>query len=462
MILAGLDPLANLLFWNVGDKHVNEGLDVFLVDKLADLAEVWNLWALFIDKLPKSWDGEFLDFGLNPLDEVFAKGACDFVVFFEEWDTWLDEVFIAIVANLDEVADSGDRDGITKPVNDRWEEVGNDGAADEVVWEWDLEAKGRDKVSNLILGSLVVKKLLDVFDNFSAVVAGAVVFFFGNTDLDLAKLEFGADVEGGELLVEPVDDEWDVLGSDASADGAVWLWELFAKLGSELDNFTLGGGGLDKSFNILDNLVADFAAERVFISEIMKSLGGGAKTKLGADVERGDLGFEPLHDGWDVLSNKSAADGTIWFWNLVAKFAGKFDDSGLGSFGFHKLLNIINKTLACFTAKAVVFWNVTEKICGLAKANLGANVKSGEFVFEPLHDGWDVLRNKSFAKGVVWRWKLLANLARKLGDLFNGSFGFHKLADVINKSGAGFTAEIVGDFNALEGGAAEVDDTADD
>ena len=121
MILAGFDPLANLLIWNVGDKHINKGLDIFLVDELADLAEVWYLWALFIDKFPKSWDGEVLNFGLNPLDEVFAKGASEIVVLFEQdWDTWLSEedIIAVVVANLDEGADSGDRDGITKPVND--------------------------------------------------------------------------------------------------------------------------------------------------------------------------------------------------------------------------------------------------------------------------------------------------------------------------------------------------------
>ena len=46
----------------------------------------------------------------------------------------------------------------------------------------------------MVLGRFLIKKVLDVLDNASASFAGVAVFFFIDTSLGLAKLDFGADV----------------------------------------------------------------------------------------------------------------------------------------------------------------------------------------------------------------------------------------------------------------------------
>ena len=107
--------MASLFWCNCRDEEVDKCFDVLLVDDLAELAEVWDVRALLVDKLPKEWNCVLFEFLTCPLEEVLADITCD-AVFFRDWDTCE-----CLWAKADLLADGDLFEALLEPLHDNWD-----------------------------------------------------------------------------------------------------------------------------------------------------------------------------------------------------------------------------------------------------------------------------------------------------------------------------------------------------
>ena len=387
------------------------------------------------------------DFGFSPVKEVLADFTGDAVFWFliEEWKAGDGNLFLA---EADSLADVEGFNLTFEPGDDDWEVLSNDALAKWSIGFWELIAELVGKFDNLSLDGFGFDELFEVVDELVAhSTAEAIIFSWKSEHHSLlwAKAKLGADIEGGKFVFEPLHDLWNIGSDEGLAKSAVWFTNLFAELVGKFDDLFLGGFGFHQRINIEDELLAHVAAKAVFVnltSEHHSWL--WAKANLGADIEGGKFVFEPLHDLWNIGSDEGLAKSAVWFTNLFAELVGKFDDLFLGGFGFHQRINIEDELLAHVAAKAVI--SNFKRAVGLnsrAKLKLAADVDGFNLVFDPLHDDWDVLFNKSVAKSAIWDWEFVAKLASEFADFTLGDGRFHKVFDVFDSFLANFTAEAI-------------------
>ena len=96
-----------------------------------------------------------------------------------------------------------------------------------------------------------------------------------------------------------------------------------------------------------------------------------------------------------VCFDKSITDGTVWSWDLVAKFFEKFNDLIFGSLRSKKSFNVGDNLFAGFTDDIIgsTLWNTDCSLTGSfgAKSKFNANVEGFNFLFNEGNNVWNVV-----------------------------------------------------------------------
>ena len=137
------------------------------------------------------------------------------------------------------------------------------------------------------------------------------------------------------------------------------------------------------------------------------------------------------------------ADGAAWDWDESAGAVDEGDDLGLDNAGKESGLDDADDSLADNARVDVSWWkpssvvvNVGELLgsnASLAETKLGADIKSLNTLFDPLHDGWDILLDDGSTESAVWRLKLQTKLINSGNDLFFSGLLGDETSDEIDR-----------------------------
>ena len=92
-----------------------------------------------------------------------------------------------------------------------------------------------------------------------------MVFFFNEELFGLANANLSADVEGGDLVLEPINNLWKVHCNETVAKCRVFSWKFVADFAEELSHGFNGGFLVKKSLSIVNKLIAHLACKTVIL-----------------------------------------------------------------------------------------------------------------------------------------------------------------------------------------------------